>query len=175
MVAELNAQLDEFQGALGCLPRFIDGHQHVHQFPVIRDALVGVYEERLRHHQAYIRVINGKSHHLKMAVIKTMGTTALTGLLKKKSIPYNTSFSGLYSFSDAANYDKYFPLFLAEIGDKGLIMCHPGLPSSLSSDAIRIARSFEYQYLAGLKFQVDCATEGVVIDRFSPRCIVLSK
>src|SRR5437763_3269844 len=34
---EIAAQLDAFVGAFGRTPDFIDGHQHVHLFPQVRD------------------------------------------------------------------------------------------------------------------------------------------
>src|SRR5689334_14189243 len=37
--AECERQIDLFQTVMGCLPDFIDGHQHVHSFPVVRDAV----------------------------------------------------------------------------------------------------------------------------------------
>jgi len=55
IAAELHAQLDVFLKELGTYPDFIDGHQHIHQFPIIRDALLDVYEERLRQHNIYLR------------------------------------------------------------------------------------------------------------------------
>ena len=39
---ELHSQLDHFEKALGCLPDFVDGHQHIHQLPMIRDVLLNV-------------------------------------------------------------------------------------------------------------------------------------
>mgnify|MGYP000073246266 CR=1 FL=1 len=40
LAREWDAQWARFCEALGRAPRFVDGHQHVHQFPVIRDALL---------------------------------------------------------------------------------------------------------------------------------------
>lgn len=43
VVAEIEAQLALFIETLQMAPDFIDGHQHVQQFPIIRDALLSVY------------------------------------------------------------------------------------------------------------------------------------
>src|SRR5438876_1108370 len=56
--AECHAQIDRFFDAMGFLPHYIDGHQHVHQFPIIREAVIAVYEKRLRWQNAYVRLIN---------------------------------------------------------------------------------------------------------------------
>src|SRR4051812_34774031 len=37
---EVRSQLDRFEAAMGRPPSHVDGHQHVHQFPVIRDIVV---------------------------------------------------------------------------------------------------------------------------------------
>jgi predicted glycoside hydrolase/deacetylase ChbG (UPF0249 family) len=40
--SEISSQLQEFITAFGRLPDFVDGHQHVHLFPQIREALLSV-------------------------------------------------------------------------------------------------------------------------------------
>ena len=52
---ELNAQIDQFISILGRAPDFIDGHQHVHQFPVISDAIINVYQHRFKNTSVYLR------------------------------------------------------------------------------------------------------------------------
>ena len=55
--AELRAQLDAFVNAMGELPDFLDGHQHVHQFPIIRAALVAVYADYFKAKRPYVRLV----------------------------------------------------------------------------------------------------------------------
>ena len=45
MEIEISSQLQEFIAAFGRLPDFIDGHQHVHLFPQIREALLSVVKD----------------------------------------------------------------------------------------------------------------------------------
>jgi predicted glycoside hydrolase/deacetylase ChbG (UPF0249 family) len=167
VLAEIHAQLDAFEAAIGTLPDFIDGHQHVHQFPVIRDALMQAYDERLKMKKPYIRVINGSLNSFKKWIIYALGTQSLTREIDKRKIARNQSFSGIYSFNKASHYDLLFPAFLAETGADGLIMCHPGLPSSDPNDSIAISRYFEFQYLSGMKFKMDCEEAGVMISRMT--------
>ena len=170
--AECNAQIDCFADTLGFLPRFIDGHQHVHQFPVVRKILLNVYEKRLRRYQAYIRLVNGKMSFskfregLKKVVIHQTGTRALKRLLHHHDIPHNLSFAGIYSFATIDNYQLVFKQFLQEITDKGLIMCHPALLTKENDDAIAKARYAEYQYLVGGQFLRDCYERKVSIGKF---------
>jgi hypothetical protein len=103
---------------------------------------------------------------VKKVLVHVMGAKALKRLLQKHEIPHNQSFSGMYSFSKAAQYEKVFPLFLADIGEGGIVMCHPGMPASQPGDPIATARYLEYQYLSGVRFKVDCEAQGIEIGRF---------
>ena len=46
--AKSTAQLEAFEQAVGRAPAHVDGHQHVHQFPVIREALIDVCSSAIR-------------------------------------------------------------------------------------------------------------------------------
>lgn len=170
--AECLAQLDSFVASLGMLPDFVDGHQHIHQFPIIRQVLIKIYEERLRLHKAYVRLVNnppklGDKDIIKKAIIYATGTRALRSLLTKSHIPYNPSFAGIYTFSKAASYREFFPIFLKNITDGGLIMCHPGLAAPGTTDPISKARWWEYRYFASNDFLSDCQAHNVLISRFT--------
>lgn len=170
---ELNAQIDQFIGEIGRQPDFIDGHQHVHQFPQIRDALMRIYTQRFKEKKPYIRLSAFPGYYLsiKKAIVQCMGAKALTRSLTKEKIKFNQSFSGMYAFARASDYPVLFRTFLQEVGEGGLIMCHPGMPSSIPSDPIATARYFEYQYLSSLRFKLDCDHAGVTLSRFED-CIV---
>jgi len=174
--AECIAQIDQFAQIMGFLPRFIDGHQHVHQLPIVRHALLKVYEDKLRKHKAHVRLVNTKIKPLdlfqntKKIVIYMLGTKAFKRSLDQQQIPYNSSFAGIYNFSSTNEYRKKFKQFLAEISHQGLIMCHPALvstrdPDPYDKDEIMKARQAEYQYLAGNDFLTDCHTHGVSLGR----------
>lgn len=165
--AELHAQIDQFQAGMGFLPEFIDGHQHVHQFPIIRNALIKVHQQRVP--QAYIRYLGGavEIHDFKQMIIYATGTKALMRLLIKYKIPHNSSFSGIYDFKNALQYASFFPNFLQAVQDKGLIMCHPGLATSTNQDEIATARYHEYQYFLSDQFLADCRAQEVEVGRFS--------
>jgi hypothetical protein len=77
--------------------------------------------------------------------------------LTKRSIPHNSSFSGIYDFGYAKDYAKMFPRFLDHVDEGGLILCHPGLPVPAEPDPIYGVRQFEYHYLMSDNFVRDCA------------------
>lgn len=170
--AEVNAQLDKFVEEMQQLPDFIDGHQHVHQFPVIRDVILKIYEKRLKVNGTYIRSVNDNKillrfsdAYLKKIIIQLTGAFAFKAKLKVMNIPHNSSFSGIYDFVNGKHYPEKFPEFLKKIQDNGLIMCHPGLLSDDESDPIYSAREFEYRYFMSEKFLKDCSTHQVIISR----------
>lgn len=173
IAAECHAQIERFQEYLGFLPHFIDGHQHIHQFPIIRDALLRVYQQKLSQPPAYIRLVNEGvelSDYIfapKKMIIYLSGMKSLKNLLETHRIPHNTSFSGIYNFKRAKRYKDFFPHFLQKVTQGGMIMCHPGLPSNDKADSIAEARYEEYQYLAGDQFLIDCEKEGVIISCFN--------
>ncbi len=170
---ELHQQIDAFEKALGRLPQFLDGHQHVHQFPIIRDAVVEVYNERLKSTNAYIRLVKTTYDpgdtlaNFKKAVVQSMGTQKFANLLKENNIPHNSSFNGMYSFSDADAFGRIFFNMLATSPDGTLMMCHPGLDSTDKNDPIAKARFAEYQYFTSRHFLADLAACNLEIASFA--------
>lgn len=175
-VAELNAQFDLFVNTVGQLPDFIDGHQHVHQFPIIRDAVFDVYDERLREmgHNYYIRSTFERSSlyrfkdvaFLKQLAIQLTGGIKFKEELVKRKIPHNETFAGIYNFKDALSYARYFPRFLQQVNDSGLIMCHPALLSPEEAPEMANARHQEYLYLSSNHFLKQCREHDIKLVRF---------
>lgn len=155
---EFNAQLDAFLEAFGRLPDFIDGHQHVHQFPVIRKVLLDVYQQRLAKHQVYIRstypAFSVSKYWLKALVLALTGGIALKHSLVKLKIPHNAYFAGIYDFAKNSNYPRLFKQILQQVKPNTLIMCHPGLAES--DDAIAEARKKELAYFLSDEFVATC-------------------
>lgn len=175
ITAILNEQLDRFVDVMGVAPNFIDGHQHIHHLPIIRDVLLEVYEQRLRAAGTYLRIANNGSFRQllhpgfpKNLIIKYTGALQLKTSLQQKNIPYNTSFSGIYDFKKSRFYPHYFRYFLRDVENGGLIMCHPGLAADDLTDPIAKSRNYEYQYLMSDQFLQDCQRRGVELSRGRP-------
>jgi len=151
VASELNQQLDAFIAKTGRLPDFIDGHQHVHQFPVIRE-----YWMTKHHTNAQLRFRNtspgNKSGHMfdgfpKKHILSYLGGARFNQMLSENQAMLNTSFSGVYNFKHAQNYQHYFTQFLKNITSHGLIMCHPGHDVNDKTDPLYRSRSHEFDYL----------------------------
>ena len=157
---ELQCQLNAFKEAIGCLPDFIDGHQHIHQLPIIRDALIEVINENYLDKKPYVRVsANGFLKTLKQSlnnpkalIIALTGAWGLKSKLQKNNIPFNTSFSGVYDLSPNVYYQRLFKQFMKDIDTGGLIFCHPGMESNNKKDPIAETRAHEWKYFSSSDF-----------------------
>lgn len=158
--AEIQAQLETFKQTMQGYPDFIDGHQHIQQLPIIRQALLAVYREyRLK---AFIRHTFNHWHDYlimtgfpKSQLLALMGGRHLRHDLHTQQIATNTSFSGLYHFAQATQYARLFKQFLARSNHGGLIMCHPGVKSNDPSDPLAAYRHHELHYLLSEHFLHD--------------------
>ncbi len=171
---EFQHQINDFVTVIGRLPDFIDGHQHIQHIPQIRKAILNVYEKKLRENNTYIRCVFNPhvflhpkaSGFLKACVVQLTGAYGFKKMLERRNIPHNSSFSGLYNFSDANKYADIFPGFLTEIKDKGIIMCHPGREAYDEEDRIAPSRALEYLYLQSDLFSQACDKNEIKLGRF---------
>jgi predicted glycoside hydrolase/deacetylase ChbG (UPF0249 family) len=163
---EFLAQLDCFISIMGRAPEFIDGHQHVHQFPIIRDVLLELYSECLKASNVTIRstypLIFFPAFRFKNAVLAYTGGKALNKVLNHLNIPHNKCFAGIYDFSPTADYRSLFQHWLSLAPKNTLIMCHPGEGVS-EGDVIAAARIKEMAYFSSDEFLEDCAAYRVVL------------
>lgn len=164
---EFLVQLNRFQEVMGFLPDFIDGHQHVHQFPGIRKVVLDIYEKHLRQNNSAIRAtypaVSIEPYLLKSRVLELTGGKALMKSLKRRAIPHNDYFSGIYDFKKGSDYRSLFRQWLKLAPDNTMIMCHPGDGGDVS-DSIAHARPSELAYLLSEDFVMDCEEFGVKIN-----------
>lgn len=168
---ELQRQLDRFEAEMGRSPDFIDGHHHVHQLPAVRDAVAGVFRDRLR--RAYVRYCDEPMASLRRvgvaakraAVISLIGSGwARRG--RRLGIPGNRGFRGVRDFTEPS-YAALVPRWLAGARDGMLIMCHPGIADA---DLRRVEhvveqREEELRYLSSDAFADALGSAGVVLSR----------
>jgi len=160
-------QLDAFEDALGTPPDFIDGHQHVHQLPAVRAALLQELHRRYGDSAPlWVRstVPAGRLRcSPKAAVIAALGGWALTRQLRQRGMAHNRGFGGVYGFDAPAppDYGRHMQAWLQACGSGSLLMCHPA-DAVVPNDAIGTQRPVEYAYLRSAAFGAqlqahDCA------------------
>jgi predicted glycoside hydrolase/deacetylase ChbG (UPF0249 family) len=166
--AEIAAQIRMFGHEFGRAPDFIDGHQHVHIFPQVRDALFAVARKMAP--TAWIR---------QCGVVGTLASRLgdpkglVLDLLSKRfreraaelDVRTNSAFAGTYAFNERADFAALFPRFLEGLPDGGLVMCHPGrVDAELRRlDPLTALREKEYAYFSGETFPKLLASQHITL------------
>jgi predicted glycoside hydrolase/deacetylase ChbG (UPF0249 family) len=165
--AEVQAQLSAFERLLGRPPDFVDGHQHVHLFPQISDAVLGVTKTRAP--RAWVRQCGQPSPGLRAADPKGRLIDAFSRSFRRRAsaagIATNPAFAGTYSFRPEADFAALFPGFVRGLPDGGLVMCHPGHVDAelIALDPVTTLRELEYAYLVGEDYPKAMALAGAAL------------
>ena len=163
ILISINAQLDRFEAALGTRPDYVDGHQHVHQLPQIREALLEVLVERYGNDLPWLRIARPlKQDGFKGKVIAALGASVLERQATDVGIKYTRHLLGVYGFdTSAAGYLACLDDWLSVAADPGksglngihALMCHPATANDRNApqedDPIYAARAYEYEVLDG--------------------------
>lgn len=169
---EIQAQLDAFEQAMGHAPDFVDGHQHVHQLPVIREVLVELLRHRYGQALPWLRVSRGPAFEreaeasgwrvaLKAAVIGQLGAQGLARLARHAGIASNHRLLGIHDFqAHEATHQQRFDAWLGMAEDADLFMCHPSTEAG-GDDPIGPAREMEFALLDGAALPTMLAAQGV--------------
>lgn len=149
LVIEIATQLRAFIDAFGRPPDFLDGHQHVHLFPQVRDAFLKVAAEGAP--GAWVRQC-GRARpsrlHDRKALTLDILSLAFRRKARRSGIGFNRGFAGTYAFTSKANIANLFPRFLTGLPDGSLIMCHPGYVDAelRALDPVTTLREREFRY-----------------------------
>lgn len=165
---EIARQFAAFDAAFGRAPDYVDGHQHIHVFPQVSEALLRVIREAAP--KAWLRQC-GRSALARKSLGDPKGYVldALSARLRRLAaaagVRTNAAFAGTYSFAPQADYAALFPDFLDGLPDGGLVMCHPGHvdPQLRQLDPLTDLRESEYAFLGGEDFPQLLAARGIAL------------
>jgi predicted glycoside hydrolase/deacetylase ChbG (UPF0249 family) len=163
-------QLDAFEAHWKAAPDFVDGHQHVHQFAGIREALVQLLHERYGQRSGsrpYVRISRPPAtlSDLKSQVIAAMGAKALEALASQAALGCSPALLGIYDFSGTQTaYGERMQGWLRAAPPGAIIMCHPA-QTPVAGDAIGAARVREFGYLGSAAFALALEQAGVQVVR----------
>lgn len=166
---DIERQIDAFECGTGRSPDFVDGHLHVHQLPVVRDAVIAVRRRRLAP-QTWIR--NTAAAPSRLARMPTARTrAAVLALLGQRArqvwvdggAPTNRGFAGVRHFAEARSYRSLLGGFLCAPAPGLLVMCHPGEPDAELAfrDPVVAPRQDEFDHLRSAAFEEDLARAGI--------------
>jgi predicted glycoside hydrolase/deacetylase ChbG (UPF0249 family) len=166
---EIARQFAAFTAAFGRPPDFVDGHQHVHLLPQVREALLRGVKEAAP--GAWLR----QCGRIALPAHKRLGdrkALLLDGLSRRfcrlahdAGVHTNPAFAGTYALHSRADYRALFAKFLDGMPDGGVIMCHPGLVDAELErlDPVTDAREREYAFFLDDAFLRLLAAHGTVL------------
>lgn len=170
--AEIRAQIEAFKSAFGRDPDFVDGHQHVHQFPQVRDAFLRAVKEAAP--GAWVRQCGRAPMPLsrrfadKKGLLLDMLSRSFRSRAAALGVAVNPAFAGTYDFAapEVPDFAALFPRFLEGLPAGGLVMCHPGkVDAELRQlDPLTDQREREYAYFASEEFPALLDARGVTLD-----------
>lgn len=156
---EIDRQISLFESRMAARPDFVDGHQHCHLLPFVREALLDALAERYGADACRVRLRDcapKRWRGLKAAIIARTGSFRLTELARARAHPMNTDFAGVYDFNEDADFEALWTDWLDGLqGPAPLVMCHVAERGGHDGggDPIRAARYLEYDWLASAKFR----------------------
>src|SRR5262249_7063303 len=170
IATEIEAQLAAFAAAFGRPPDFIDGHQHAHLAPQVRDEVLAAAKRHAP--AAWVRQCGSVQPAIKrLGDPKGLLLDALSRTMRARAmavgVPTNPGFAGTYSFRPNADFAKKFAPFLDGLPDGGVVMCHPGHVDAelIRLDPLTDLREREFAYLAGDAFPAVLAARGFALAR----------
>jgi len=165
----IHHQLDCFESALGASPDYVDGHQHVHQLPQIRNALIETLGQRYKDQLPWIRIANPPAGSgFKAFVIRTLGANALSKLARQHGFESNRRLLGIYAFNeDATGYYEKLNGWLAAATSGDAFMCHPSINhNEIKDDPISTARKVEFDVLTDSRVAEILNKHQLVLSRY---------
>lgn len=166
IAGEIAAQFEHFEAALGRPPDFVDGHQHAHHLPGIRDLVLA--ETRRRAPGAWLRACRDAPIAL---LSRPFALKAIASAYRGRSfgadahragLATNDSFAGHYDFG--FGFAARFPAFLRRPAAHHLVMVHPG-SDDRPGDTIGAARVREAAFLRESDIAAIAAAHGLSLSR----------
>jgi chitin disaccharide deacetylase len=158
---ELDRQFDAFIEVMGQAPDFVDGHQHVHVLPVIRQALLSVLSQRGLAGAVWLRdpsdgivpIIRREVGANKALLVKGIAI-GFRAAATAAGFTTNEGFSGFSPLDPKISGERVITRAFSSLGSRPVIMCHPGYvePSLRDIDPVVESRPAELAYLASEAF-----------------------
>ena len=149
---EIESQLDAFERVFGFPPDYVDGHQHVHQFPVVRECLIDILRRRFGERLPWLRSTL-QSARLpwggKAALIEFLGGRSMKDMAEGFGFQMNRHLLGVYGFEGGeAAYLRLLDKWIRLAEQDDLIMCHPARGVT-AGDSLGMQRCAEFAALSG--------------------------
>ncbi|MEP3524624.1 MAG: ChbG/HpnK family deacetylase [Hyphomicrobiales bacterium] len=160
---EMARQWQCFVETVGKAPDFMDGHQHVHLFPQLREAVVELAKTKFQD-KGWVRSCHADSARLRACGLPSTRASArvliisylakhMAQKLQQEGVKTNPVFYGINDFNKNENFADLMQVWVslaAAQKEWAVIMCHPGLKSDNDSiwDPIAARRIDEFEVLS---------------------------
>tara|TARA_B100000989_G_scaffold231667_1_gene178462 strand:- start:245 stop:1069 length:825 start_codon:yes stop_codon:yes gene_type:complete len=171
----INQQIDNFYYFFNKMPDFIDGHKHIHQFPLIFEIINEILVLRDLKNNIWIRNtknINFRKNiknffNIKKILINFTGNY-FKKILISNNFKTNKNFLGIYNFESKQTFRSIFLEFIDETSDKNLLACHPGYIdySIIDIDSLIEERYEELKYLLSDEFIEDLKKKKITLHKY---------
>jgi predicted glycoside hydrolase/deacetylase ChbG (UPF0249 family) len=175
LAAEAARQLGAFVRHFGRAPDFVDGHQHVHALPIVREALLDALDDFpvagppwLRDPaDRYARILRRGRFAKKALAVAALGA-GFGAAARARGHATNDGFAGFSDFDASADFGAVMHAALTAPGPRHLVMVHPGhVDAELRGlDPAVESRASEYAYLGSAGFERTLAALGCRVARF---------
>jgi len=178
IAGEIASQLDAFAQAMGRLPDFVDGHQHVHVLRGVRGPLLSVLAAKGLARHGWIRDPAERPAAIRRRRVAVPKALVIAGLAAgfgraahRAGFTTNAGFAGVSPFDPGRDFGSDFARFLLAPGARHLVMCHPGeIDDELRRiDPVVETRKRELDFFASERFGEACAAAGMRMAPSWPR------
>ncbi|WP_295809949.1 ChbG/HpnK family deacetylase [uncultured Nitratireductor sp.] len=174
IAAEADAQLSRFREAFGRDPDFIDGHQHVHFLPPVRQWLAKRFAGVPTSQRPWLR--GAPTLRAAPALVKAKIVVArllargFDAEMRRHGFTVEGPLCGFYDWRRSGAFARALDLFLDQAPDDSVIMCHPGTVDDIlrQRDIFTDARDEERDALASDAFPARLASAGLTLRRGRP-------
>lgn len=175
---EIARQIEAFEDVHGTMPDFVDGHQHVHVLPGVRQVLIRHMAARgyggrvwLRDPSETLRAVMGRPVGRGKALVVGVLARGFAGSAHAAGFATNEGFSGFAPFDLSVPPARIFESALSHLGRKPLVMCHPGYADDelRSLDPAVESRPAELGYLMSDAFRALLDERGIALSPKLPK------
>lgn len=158
VAAETLRQLQAFEASAGFKPDHVDGHQHVHVLPGIRQGVLsamstfyGDLRPLVRDPSAKLPTIMRRGGAMTKAFALSLLSSGFRVAARRRGFFVNNGFSGFSGFDTSLPYDREIEVAFRFAGQGGIVMCHPGYPDDelAERDPVLARRAQELAALRG--------------------------
>lgn len=134
--AEVTRQLELFERHAGFQPDHVDGHQHVHALPGVRQGVLAALAKRFPDQKPLLRdpadrigaILHRGGERGKALLIAAL-SAGFRASARRLGFPTNDGFSGFSTFDTARPFEQDLAPALLWTGPRHILMCHPGYPN----------------------------------------------